>query len=74
MWVLMRGDTFIAAFRFKPKRVHQGPKKGGYYAWTDCNGPRYDSNKIKYGRNYRYAENAIEGSMNAKCVLKEIEL
>jgi hypothetical protein len=69
-----KGGTFIAAFRFRPKRVHQGKKGEGYYAWTDCNGPRYDSNKMKHGRGRKYAENAIEGSMNARCVPVSITL
>ena len=67
-----RDGAFIAALRFRPKRVYQGKKGEGYYAWTDTNGPKYDSNKKKYGRDRKYAENALEGSMNAKCVPVEI--
>jgi len=66
-WALVsKRGTFIAAFRFKPKRVYQGVKgDGGYYAWTDCNGPFFSN----FGN---YASNTIEGSMNAVC--KEITI
>lgn len=59
-YALYHGDTFIAAFRFKPKRVRIGGKRG-YYAWTDCDGPRY------YGEG-DHIPNVIEGSTNARCV------
>ncbi len=62
-FALVHGDTFIAALRFKPKRVRQD----GYYAWTDCNGPRY------FGTGGG-AVNTIEGSMNAKCIQITITL
>ncbi len=70
VWALVNGDTFIAALRFKPKRVHQGGDEGkGYYAWTDCNGPRYHTNK----KDFPYATNVLEGSMNARLVPCTIE-
>lgn len=59
-WVLTNGDTFIAALRFKPKRVYQKFDDIGYYVWTDCDGPRFHQNKW-------FVVNAIAGSMNAKC-------
>jgi len=62
-WALVtkRGD-FIAAFRFMPKRVYEGVKgDGGYYAWTDCNGP------VPHPALEGYSANTIEGSMNAVC-------
>lgn len=64
VYVLVHSDTFIAAFRHKPKRVYiRGcDGKTGYYAFTDCNGPTYGSNK-------NYPLNIIEGSMNAKCIM-----
>ena len=59
-WVLMGKNTFIAAFRFKPKRVYIARDEGrGYYAWTDCNGPKYSAQGV--------VMNTIEGSMNARC-------
>lgn len=62
-WGLVSKDgTFIAAFRFRPKRVYQGKKGEGYYAWTDCNGA------VAHPILKNYAANAIEGTMNAKCV------
>jgi len=62
-WALVsRNGMFIAAFRFKPKRVYQGKRgDGGYYAWTDCNG------SVAHPRLKGYAVNTIEGSMNAVC-------
>lgn len=62
-WALFSKDgRFIAAFRFKPRRVYQGVKgEGGYYAWTDCNGPTPSED------NKSYASNCIEGTMNAVC-------
>jgi len=69
-WALVskRGE-FIAAFRFKPKRVYQGVKgDGGYYAWTDCNGS-YPHPKLK-----GYSTNTVEGSMNAVCKQITIKL
>ena len=65
-WALFsKGGTFIAAFRFKPKRVYQGVKgDGGYYAWTDCNGP------VLHPTLKDCVINVIEGSMNTVC--KEI--
>lgn len=61
-WALVSKEgSFIAAFRFKPKRYYVGVKGEGYYVWTDCNGARFDT---------RFPDlilNAIEGSMNAKC-------
>jgi len=67
-WALVsKKGMFIAAFRFKPKRVYQGVKGyGGYYAWTDCNGP------VPHPNLESYASNTIEGSMNAVC--KEITI
>lgn len=62
-----RDGTFIAAFRFKPKRVRQGEKSYRYYVWTDCNGP-------KDGPLKNYASNIIEGSMNAHCIQVEITM
>lgn len=62
-WGLVSKDgSFIAAFRFKPKRVYQGKKGEGYYAWTDCNGP------VPHTYLKGYSGNTIEGTMNAKCV------
>lgn len=61
VWALIHEGDFIAAFRFKPKRVYEGKKGEGYYAWTDCNGPRYGYLKD-------YADNVIEGSAGAKCI------
>lgn len=60
-WVLVHGGSFIAAFRHRPKRVYQGKKGEGFYAWTDCNGP------MQHPRLKGYSANAIEGSMNATC-------
>ena len=62
-WGLVHNDTFIAALRFRPKRVYQGKKGEGYYAWTDVNGAKYHDKK-----DFPYASNVLEGSMNAKCI------
>lgn len=69
MWVLHNNGTFIASFRFKPKRVRQGRGDSSYWAWVDCNGPKYADK-----RKHPYAANAIEGSMNAKCKKVEVAL
>ncbi len=68
-FALVHGDTFIAAFRFKPKRVREGRGKEAYYAWTDCNGPKY----VASGR-WKPVANIIEGTMNAKCIQITITL
>ncbi len=66
MWMLWHGDTFIAAFRFKPKRHRVTLEEGdGYYIWTDCNGAVKNS--------FGIITNGIEGSMNAKCISRTIE-
>jgi hypothetical protein len=68
-WGLVSKDgTFIAAFRFRPKRVYQGEKGKGYYAWTDCNGPK------RHPDVPNYAANVIEGSMNARCVRVQVQV
>ena len=60
--LVSKRGMFIAAFRFKPKRVYQGVRgDGGYYAWTDCNGG-FPHPKLK-----GYSTNTIEGTMNAVC-------
>jgi len=65
--LVSKRGMFIAAFRFKPKRVYQGKKgDGGYYAWTDCNG------SVPHPRLKGYSVNTIEGSINAVC--KEITI
>lgn len=70
-YVLVSKGTFIAAFRFRPKRIHVPAEKAyggrGYYAWTDCNGPKYGSLK-------GHPANTIEGSMNARCVKMTITI
>ena len=62
-WALVsKRGLFIAAFRFKPKRVYEGIKgDGGFYAWTDCNGT------VPHPTLKGYSANIIEGSMNAVC-------
>ena len=67
VWALFSPEgLFIAAFRFKPKQYYF--KEDRYYAWTDCNGARFDT------RFPDIALNTIEGSMNAKCKQITIEI
>lgn len=68
-WGLVSPDgTFIAAFRFKPKKVWQGDKEEGYYTWTDCNGP------VPHPHIEGCSGNSIEGSMNAICIPIKISI
>jgi hypothetical protein len=64
LWALQaKNGNIVAAFRFKPKRVRQGGKgPGSYWAWTDCNGPKF------HAFSKSLIMNTIEGSMNAKLI------